>query len=138
MRSFLKYAFLFLVGGMIYYCMELLWRGHSHWTMVAVGGICFIVCGLVNELFTFDIPMWQQMLICSINITTVEFGTGCILNLLLKLNVWDYSNMPFNVLGQICLPFCILWFALSFVAITLDDYLRYWFFGEEKPHYIWR
>jgi len=21
------------------------------------------------------------------------------------------------------------------VAIVFDDYLRYWFFGEEKPHY---
>lgn len=138
MRSFLKYIILFLIGGMIYFCLEIIWRGYSHWTMVLVGGVCFVACGMTNEIFDWNMPMWKQMLICSINITSIEFVSGCVLNLILKLNVWDYSRMPFNILGQVCLPFSILWFALSFVAIIFDDYLRYWFFGEEKPHYIWR
>lgn len=29
-----------------------------------------------------------------------------------------------------------IWVGLSVVAIILDDYFRYWFFGEEKPHYM--
>ena len=57
----------------------------------------------------------------------------------LGLNIWDYSNMPLNLWGQICLPFSCLWFFLSAVAIILDDELRYNIFGEEKPHYyFWR
>lgn len=82
--------------------------------------------------------IWKQMLICSIIITAVEFTSGLILNVWLGLGIWDYSNMPFNILGQICLPFTLLWYVLSAPAIILDDYLRYWIFGEEKPHYIWR
>ena len=53
----------------------------------------------------------------------------------LELEVWDYSNLPFNFMGQICLPFSFAWTLLSGVAIVVDDYLRYLLFGEEKPHY---
>ena len=49
--------------------------------------------------------------------------------------VWDYSGMPLNYKGQICLPFSILWIFVSIAAVVLDDWLRYWLFGEERPHY---
>lgn len=136
-KLFYKYLFLFLVGGLIYCGIEMFWRGHTHWTMLIVGGLCFLFCGSINELFDMDMPIWIQMLICAAGITTIEFISGIILNIILQLNVWDYSNMPFNVLGQICLPFSFLWFLLSFVAIWLDDWLRYVLFGEEEPHYRW-
>ena len=55
--------------------------------------------------------------------------------MVLHLNVWDYSNMPLNVLGQICLPFSLLWVIIAIGAIILDDYIRYCFFDEEKPRY---
>lgn len=130
-----KYLFLFFVGGLAYVAIELICRGRSHWTMAIVGGVCFILCGLLNEIFTWKSTIWYQMLICSLIITGVEFVSGLILNVYLGLGIWDYSNMPFNLLGQICLPFTVLWFFLSAVAIILDDYLRYWFFGEERPRY---
>lgn len=53
-------------------------------------------------------------------------------------NVWDYSNMPFNLLGQICLPFTVIWFFLSAVAVVLDDWIRHILWGEDIPHYKWR
>lgn len=138
MKQFFKYEFLFLIGGIIYYLMELVWRGHSHWTMIVVGGICFILCGILNEVFSWDMLIWKQMLICSVSITIVEFISGYILNILLRLNVWDYNDMPFNILGQICLPFTVLWFWISIIAIIFDDCLRHLFFGEERPRYRWR
>lgn len=136
LKIFLKYLFLFGVGGGAYVAIELIFRGKTHWTMAIVGGICFILCGLLNEIFSWKSAIWYQMLVCSLIITAVEFVSGVILNICLGLEIWDYSNVPFNVLGQICLPFTVLWFFLSAAAIILDDYLRYWFFGEEKPHYI--
>ena len=60
------------------------------------------------------------------------------LNLMLGLHIWDYSDMPFNFLGQICLPFTILWLFLSLLCIFVDDWLRHALFHEEKPHYRWR
>lgn len=131
----IKPLILFGVGGLIYVFFELIWRGYSHWTMFIVGGICFVLIGLINELFTFEIPLIIQMLISAATITLIEFFSGCIINLWLGWNVWDYSNLPLNVAGQICLPFAILWFFVSAIGIVLDDYLRYWLFGEEKPKY---
>lgn len=122
-------------GGLIYVLIEMLWRGYSHWTMFIVGGICFVLIGAINEIFTFDMSLILQMAVSFILITGVEFISGCIINRWLGWNVWDYSDMPFNIIGQVCLPYMGLWFLLSAVGIVLDDYLRYWWFGEEKPHY---
>lgn len=126
---------LFSIGGLSYILIELMWRGYSHWTMFFVGGICFVLVGYINEWFTFEIPLIKQMAISAILITIVEFIAGCILNLWLNLNIWDYSLVPLNILGQICVPYIFLWFLLSFVCILLDDYIRYYLYNEEKPHY---
>ena len=126
---------LFSIGGLSYILIELMWRGYSHWTMFFVGGICFVLVGYINEWFAFEIPLIKQMAISAILITIVEFIAGCILNLWLNLNIWDYSLVPLNILGQICVPYIFLWFLLSFVCILLDDYIRYYLYNEEKPHY---
>lgn len=131
----LKQTILFGMGGLLYVLIEMLWRGYSHWTMFLVGGLCFALIGLINEVIPWEMPFVWQMMIGAVIITAVEFVSGCIINLWIGWNVWDYSELPFNVLGQICLPFTFLWFLISAVGIVLDDYLRYWWFGEEKPHY---
>lgn len=131
----LKPLTLISVGGFLYVLLELIFRGRSHWTMFLVGGLCFWLIGLINEIIPWEMPLWKQCVIGAIIITSVEFVAGCIINILLGWQVWDYSNLPFNIWGQICLPFAVLWFFLSAVAIVLDDYLRYRLFGEEKPHY---
>lgn len=134
-KNFLKMVVLLFIGGTTYFCIEMLWRGHSHWTMALVGGICFVIIGCINEFFPWELGMVQQSLIGATAVTMIEFVAGLILNIWLKLGIWDYSNMPFNIMGQICLPFFFAWIALAAVAIVLDDYLRHWLFKEEKPHY---
>lgn len=131
-----KYASLFSIGGVLYYFIEIICRGFSHWTMILVGGICFILIGLINEtILTRNMPLIEQMLISCMMITGVEFIAGVILNRILNLNIWDYSDRPFNILGQICLKNSIYWFWLSLVGIVLDDYIRYLFFHGRKPNY---
>lgn len=134
-RLILKYLILFVLGGLIYCGIEMSWRGRTHWTMFIVGGLCFIFCGGINEWFDWEMPLWKQMLICSMGITGIEFISGVFINIVFKLNVWDYSNLPLNIFGQVSLLYSVLWFFLSLAAIVLDDWLRYWFFDEEKPHY---
>lgn len=97
-------------------------------------GLCFIICGVINER-SRCMPLIRQQLIAAFGITMIEFASGLILNVWLKLNMWDYSNMPGNILGQICPEFTALWFFLSAVGIFLDDLIRWRIFGEEKPHY---
>ena len=131
-----KYICLFLIGGGIYYGIEVLFRGYSYLAMACCGGLLFVMIGGLNEFYSWDTPFWKQMMFGSIAITSVEFLVGYFLHI--GFPMWDYSNMPFNVMGIICLPFTIIWFFLSAIAIVLDDYIRYWFFHEEKPRYNFR
>jgi len=135
MKQQAKYIFLLMSGGFIYSIIEILYRGYTHWTMFILGGVCFICLGLINELIAWSTPLWKQMLIGMTIITCLEFITGCIVNLWLGWDIWDYSNMPGNILGQICPQFTFLWFWISAAGIILDDWLRYFLFEEERPHY---
>lgn len=136
----LKYLILFLVGGITYYIIETIYKGitkgvESHWTMIAVGGVCFVCVGLINNVFSWTMALWKQMLISAIIITIIEFISGYIINILLNWQVWDYSHLPFNIKGQVCLWFSLIWYFISALAIVLDDYLRYLLFGGRKPQY---
>lgn len=135
LKAILKHAVLALCGGCVYFLIEMAWRGHSHWTMAVLGGVCFVLIGDINEFIPWNMPLILQGAIGSGIVTVLELASGIILNLWLGLGIWDYSNMPFNLLGQICLPFTLLWVALSIVAVVLDDWLRYWLFGEDRPTY---
>lgn len=134
MKYFIKYLILLLVGGTSYYYIEILARGFSHWTMFIVGGICFILIGIINEI-TPKMSLLKQMLLSAVIITVVEFIAGCILNIWLEMNIWDYTDEIGNIFGQICPKHTCYWFLLSSVGIVLDDYIRHFLFGEEKPKY---
>ena len=136
MRKIYKLLILFIIGGCIYTLMEFLWRGYSHPAMIIVGGVCFLAIGSINEIIPWEMPLFLQSIIGGIIITTVELISGCILNLWLNLGIWDYSNMPFNFKGQICLAFSVLWCFISTFGIILDDFLRWKLFGEDKPFYF--
>lgn len=135
MKQILKYMALLITGGVLYIVIEFLWRGYSHWSMFFLGGVCFVCLGLINEDIPWEMPLWQQILIGVCIITILEFVVGCIVNLWLGWNVWDYSNLTGNFLGQVCPQYIVLWIPLCLVAIILDDWLRYWWFGQERPHY---
>lgn len=64
----------------------------------------------------YNLPLWERCLAGMIIITGIELVFGIVFNIILKEHVWDYSNMPMNFLGQICVPFSLLWFALSGVT----------------------
>ena len=44
--------------------------------MFLLGGICFVFLGLINEVLSWQMPLWQQMIIGAIGITILEFVTG--------------------------------------------------------------
>lgn len=130
-----KYIALFDIGGILYVLIELLWRGRSHWTMFVLGGLCFIGLGLINEIYPWSMPLWQQVVIGACMITAMEFLTGCVVNLWWGWNVWDYSKLPGNIMGQICPQFFLLWLLFGLCGIVLDDWIRYKWFGERRPKY---
>lgn len=130
-----KQLVLIAAGGLIYCSIEVLGRGYTHWTMGVVGAICFLFLGIINESIPYELSITTQMLIGMAFITLMELLAGCVLNLWLGLNIWNYSNEQYNILGQISLKHSCYWFLLSGVGIVLDDYLRYFLFKEDLPKY---
>lgn len=112
----------FLLGGVIYSLIEVTFRGFTHWSMTLTGGLCLLI---MFRRFTArpNEPLLVKSLFGAITITVLEFIAGCIVNLWLGWGVWDYSGMMFNLFGQICLPFSVLWFFLSVPAVLICNYL---------------
>ena len=134
-QSIMKYLFLFWFGGSFYVTLEVLYRSRSHVSMFLLAGIVFIFLGMMNKVWGWEFPLIYQVLIGTAFATVAEFITGCIVNLWLGWDVWDYSNLPFSIYGQVCLYFTLLWIPITLLAIVLDDTLRWKFFSEENPRY---
>lgn len=130
MKNLAKNLTIFTAGGLAYGLVEIAWRSTTHISMFFVGGICFWLIGSIDEHGGVPSLVYQAALSCLI-VTSVEFTSGVFINIVLGLKVWDYSALPFNVLGQVCLPFSALWLFISVPAIYFEDFLRAVLFGEE-------
>ena len=126
---------LWLWGGFVYYLVEVAWRGFSHPSMFVTGGVAFLCIGVINNYLPWRMGFIWQCVIGGIVITFLELVAGLIVNVWLNLGVWDYSDLPMNIMGQIVPHFTFAWMALSAVAIWLDDFLRWKIFKEQKPEY---
>ena len=116
-------------GGTMYVIVELIYRGRSHGSMFLLGGVCFWMIGLMDEVWP-GAPLGVQMVLGAWGIVCGEFLTGLVVNRLLGLHVWDYSGQAHNLMGQVCLPFAAIWAGLAGVAVIADDLLRLALFGE--------
>ena len=103
--------------------IEILWRGHTQWSMGVLGGLCFVFIGLLDEWFEHP-PLLLQMAQGAAIVTALELITGIIVNIHLGWDVWDYSDMPGNIMGQVCPQFSVAWFFLSAAAIKLENALH--------------
>lgn len=130
-----KETVIFYLGGMFYCLTELLWRGWTHGSMFLLGGLCFYVVGGLDR--RFRISVLAQIVLGALIVTFFEFWTGMLVNRVMHLNVWDYSHLPFNLLGQISLPFTLLWMPLCLIAIFCENYLRHALFNEPLPQVRW-
>lgn len=101
-----------VMGGGAYVGLEYLWRGYSHGSMFAAGGICFLLLGQVRRM-----PALIRPLLGAAVITGVELVTGLLVNQ--NYQVWDYRRNPGNFLGQICPAYTLLWLPLSLVAMSI-------------------
>ena len=96
-------ALFLFVGGISYGLLELLWRGRTHWTMLLLGGVCFLCIGTIRRK-GFSLPLRSLL---------------CALILRLHWAVWDYSANRFQLLGQVCALYSFLWLLLSLPACAL-------------------
>jgi uncharacterized membrane protein len=101
--------------------MELMYRKKSHVSMFIDGGICLyiidLLCNRVKK--TGKMSLYKRGVLSTAVITGIELITGFIVNRKLKLKVWDYSKLPLNFKGQICIGYSVLWYILSLPVIGL-------------------
>lgn len=116
-------VFLFLLGCFSYGLLEVLWRGYTHYSMFIAGGICFFAIFILSNSFKKR-DIFSLSLVCAAVITAVEFLFGVIFNIFLKQNVWDYSALPLNFLGQISLIFSAVWWGISLALIPFCRKLK--------------
>ena len=91
MKRWHKALILSLMGGDLYCMVELIWRGHTHWSMFLLAAMLSLPLDLANEHMAWERPLWLQALIGGSVITLAELGAGLILNVWLKLDIWDLS-----------------------------------------------
>ncbi len=126
-KTVLCRVLLFMLGGVLYNLIEILWRGRTHYSMFFLGGICFHIIGSIYTALS-RACLAVRCLVSSVCVTAAEFLCGCIVNLRCHMQVWDYSARPLNLCGQICLLYSILWALLSiptgYLYCRITRYLR--------------
>lgn len=131
MNRLIEVLTVFGIGGFLYGGIEIAFRGFTHWSMFLAGGTIFV---LLYNLFAY-IGKGHFLLKCILGcaiITTIEFITGVGVNMILGLNVWDYSDKAANLFGQICIAFSIGWFFISIPASLLADFVRSQFNSDSR------
>ena len=133
---------LWFFGGTLYFLLEVAYKtatGHQErisWTMLVLAVVLCVPVERAGAELPWECPLWLQAAVCAALVTLVEFCAGCMLNLWIGLDIWDYSDIPFNLLGQICLPFSLVWLVLCFLFIVVFDWMRYAVIGGDKPTYF--
>ena len=137
-KSVYKNIILFICGFCIYITIENIFRGYSFVLMGVCGGLCVVILDKLNDYISWKMDLFWQAFIGVILITSMELIVGIIAKYTTFLPVmWDYSNLPLNYDGIICVPFSLAWFFLSLVAIFLADSINYYVLEDgERPHYI--
>lgn len=135
MSRVFKILSIWFIFGMCYFTLEGIYRipkgGFANIIMLFIGGLCGVLIGSINQFSKFNnMAVWKQAAIGTVLTLIVEYVSGYVLNIKLGLNIWNYSDMYFNIKGQICLEFALIWFLLMPIAIWLEDYIRFKFWEE--------
>ncbi|MBO5565244.1 MAG: putative ABC transporter permease [Lachnospiraceae bacterium] len=83
-------------------------RGFLHGPVVPIYGTGAVLCSLgFGSLHLFGsspMPLWQVFVICSVGSAILEYSTSYFLEKRFHAVWWDYSDVPLNLHGRICLP----------------------------------
>ena len=100
---------------------------------VFVGRNLFYIFRTTRVMDEVREPLWKQVLWCTAFVVSAEFITGIIVNKVMGWNVWNYTDQPFHLMGQICFPFAVLFSGLCTFGIIISGYLLCYLYREIKP-----
>lgn len=127
MSIFLTLAYLFFIGSVCGWVLELLYRNltkpHQKWInpgfctgpYVPLYGFGLCILYLLATLERYSIiksPFWNKTIIIvtmAVCMTLIEYIAGVICLKILKVRLWDYSKQWGNIQGIICPVFSLAW-----------------------------
>lgn len=124
---------------------QLSFASAAGWTsiwMFGIYGMGGVILGELNATRLGRRPMAVQALAALAIMLAIELVSGCILNLGLGLDIWDYSQqqlawggrtVPLHLQGQVCVPTAIQFFFLAPLAFWVDDMIRWVAYDEARP-----
>lgn len=123
-------ALYFYVYGFLGWCSEVGYAALKEHRFVnrgfLSGPICPIYGAGVSVVLAFLTPLRSNVVllyvISVILVTTLEGLTGWAMDKIFHHKWWDYSGMPFNIGGYVCLPFSILW---GVVCVAIVDFINF-------------
>jgi hypothetical protein len=164
MRKPKKYLVIFFVMALLGTNLEMAtrWLGHdlegfkglrfasaAGWSslwMLLVYGLAGVALGAINETRLGKWPMALQCLVGLAGALALELVVGYLLNVELKLAVWDYSDevvrwgdrtVPLHLMGQISLKGAFRFFLTAPFAFWIDDLIRFIAYEEPRPPALW-
>lgn len=145
MNLFLTLAFLFFLGSVTGWCLEVVFRkffsssnpehkwinpGFCTGPYLPIYG--FGLCGLyliarLEERVDIGNPFWRKvvmLLMMAAAMTAIEYLAGLLCLKIAKVRLWDYSNLWGNIQGIICPLFSFFWAILGAIYyFFIDPYI---------------
>lgn len=140
MDFFLKLAFLFFIGSVFGWCMEVIFRrfvskSNPERKWINPGfctgpylplygfGLCILyLIALLENINIISNPFWNKavlFLTMAVCMTVIEYIAGIVSLKFYKIRLWDYRNEKWNIQGIICPKFSLIWAALGAVYYFL-------------------
>lgn len=96
-------------------------RGFLFGPLCPIYGCCLIILQLLYDfipaIHNGQLSVWQLFLISAVGSAIAEYLTSWYLEKRFHARWWDYSKVPLNIRGRICLPVTICFGALGVVFV---------------------
>lgn len=138
-----RYLFYFLIYSFLGWCVEVCYATLNTRKFINRGFLNGPYCPIygvgVMTIMYFVFPLKNNMFIlfiASMILTSIlEFLTGFVLEKIFHYRWWDYSNVPFNIGGYICLKFSLMWGIACIMVVDIihpivNDFVKW------IPHFI--
>ncbi|MBR2779289.1 MAG: putative ABC transporter permease [Firmicutes bacterium] len=76
-----------------------------------------ILYDLAGSDYMAELPWWEIFLVCMAGSAVLEYITSYVLEMRFHAVWWDYSHMPLNLHGRICLPASLLFGVMGLALV---------------------
>lgn len=129
MKTFYKYVYIFLICCVVGFALETLWcllkNGYIESRKSLVYGPLSVAYGMGGVLLTAalskfrDSSLWKVFLISFVVGTVAEYICSLGQEIVFGSVAWDYSHLPLNINGRVCLLYSLFWGVLGIAWVKL-------------------